>query len=149
MKLLSPKVLFGSADFQKKYCCQVSQNINTTYRNDPKFSDRYVWANSADPDQTAPRSSLIRVYTVCHSVCTVWTHYSMIEPHISNFRAITTIFLGVQIFRKFTVFLFFFFFFFFILSVFTTPRYLQSGHFHEFIFFPILCVFIIHLQCLC
>ena len=24
------------------------------YRNDPKFSDRYAWANSADPDQTAP-----------------------------------------------------------------------------------------------
>ena len=22
--------------------------------NDPKFSDRQVWANSADPDQTAP-----------------------------------------------------------------------------------------------
>ena len=27
---------------------------NETYRNDPKFSDRYAWANSADPDQTAP-----------------------------------------------------------------------------------------------
>ena len=25
------------------------------YRNFPKFSDRQVWANSADPDQTAPR----------------------------------------------------------------------------------------------
>ena len=24
------------------------------YCNYPKFSDRYVWANSADPDQTAP-----------------------------------------------------------------------------------------------
>ena len=24
------------------------------YRNDPKCSDRQVWANSADPDQTAP-----------------------------------------------------------------------------------------------
>ena len=24
------------------------------YRNDPKFSDKQVWANSADPDQTAP-----------------------------------------------------------------------------------------------
>ena len=23
------------------------------YRNDPKFSDRYAWTNSADPDQTA------------------------------------------------------------------------------------------------
>ena len=73
------------------------------YRNFPKFSDRQVWANSADPDQTAPRSSLIRVYTVCHSVCIVWTHYSMVDPHSSNFRVITTIFLGVRIFRKFTV----------------------------------------------
>ena len=26
-----------------------------------------AYANSADPDQTAPRSSLIWVYTVCHS----------------------------------------------------------------------------------
>ena len=24
-----------------------------TYRNDPKFLDRYAWANSADPYQTA------------------------------------------------------------------------------------------------
>ena len=49
------------------------------------------------------RSSLIRVYTVCHSVCFVSTHYSMVEPHTSNFRVITTNFLGVRIFRKFTV----------------------------------------------
>ena len=28
------------------------------YRNDPKFSDRYTWANSADPDQTAPLQGL-------------------------------------------------------------------------------------------
>ena len=28
------------------------------YRNDPKFSDRQVWANSADPDQTAPRGAV-------------------------------------------------------------------------------------------
>ena len=45
----------------------------------------------------------MRVYTVCYSVCIVWTHYSMVEPHSSNFRVITTNFLGVRIFRKFTV----------------------------------------------
>ena len=28
------------------------------YHNDPKFSDRLVWANSADPDQTAPRGAV-------------------------------------------------------------------------------------------
>ena len=70
------------------------------YRNDPKFSDRYAWANSADPDHW---SSLISVYTVCHSLCIVWTDYSMVEPHSSNFRVITTNFMGVRIFRKFTV----------------------------------------------
>ena len=61
--------------------------------------------------QTQIRSSLIRVYTVCHSVCIVWTHYSMVEPHNSNFRVITTNFLGVQILRKITVLQFFFFLF--------------------------------------
>ena len=28
------------------------------YCNDPKLSDRYAWANSADPDQTAPRGAV-------------------------------------------------------------------------------------------
>ena len=44
------------------------------YSNDPKFSDRYAWANSADPDHQP-------VYTVCDSVRIVWTHNSMVEPH--------------------------------------------------------------------
>ena len=29
-----------------------------SYRNDPKFLDRYACANSADPDQTAPRGAV-------------------------------------------------------------------------------------------
>ena len=28
------------------------------YRNDPKVSDRFAWANSADPDKTAPRGAV-------------------------------------------------------------------------------------------
>ena len=40
------------------------------------------------------------VYTVCHSVCIVWTHYSMVEPHSSNFRVITTNLFGVRIFKE-------------------------------------------------
>ena len=28
------------------------------YRNDPKFLDRQAWANSADPDQIAPRGAV-------------------------------------------------------------------------------------------
>ena len=55
------------------------------------------------PGQTVQKSSLIRVYIVCHSVCIVWTHYSIVEPHSSNFRVIRTNFLDVRIFRKFTI----------------------------------------------
>ena len=32
--------------------------VLSDYRNDLKFSDRYAWANSADPDQTAPRGAV-------------------------------------------------------------------------------------------
>ena len=32
----------------------VKQSARHIYRNDPKFSVRYAWANSVDPDQTAP-----------------------------------------------------------------------------------------------
>ena len=53
--------------------------------------------------QTQIRMLLIRVYIVCHFVCIVWTHYGMVEPHSSNFRVIITKFLGVRIFREFTV----------------------------------------------
>ena len=34
------------------------QHYNISYRNDPKFSDRQVRANSADPVQTAPRGAV-------------------------------------------------------------------------------------------
>ena len=40
---------------------------------------------------------------VCNSICIDWTHYSIVEPHSSNFRVITTNFRGVRLFRKFTV----------------------------------------------
>ena len=49
------------------------------YRNVPKFSYRLVWANSADPDQTA-RSSLIRVYTICNFFCIFWIQNSKEKP---------------------------------------------------------------------
>ena len=56
------------------------------------------------PGQTVQTQiRLIRFYTVWHSVCVVWTRYSKVEPHGSNFRFITTNFLGVQISRKFMV----------------------------------------------
>ena len=43
------------------------------YRNDPKFSDRYAWANSADPDQTAPRgSTLFVIPSASFELITLW-----------------------------------------------------------------------------
>ena len=35
------------------------------------------------------RSSLIRVYTVCNSLCIIWMHYSKEKPSCSTFRVIT------------------------------------------------------------
>ena len=49
------------------------------YSNDPKFSDRQVWANRADPDLTAPEGAnllcpnssyfycILKTIFVCHS----------------------------------------------------------------------------------
>ena len=48
------------------------------YHNDPKFSDRYAWANSADPDQTAPRgavwsgSTLFAIPSASFGLITLW-----------------------------------------------------------------------------
>ena len=51
---------------------------NSEYRNDPKFSDRYAWANSADPDQTAPSgaawsgSTLFAIPSASFGLITLW-----------------------------------------------------------------------------
>ena len=48
--------------------------LKNFYRNDPKFSDRYAWANSADPDQTAPRSAstLFAIPSASFGLITLW-----------------------------------------------------------------------------
>ena len=38
--------------------CLFFHCIQSVYRNDPKFSDTQALANSADPDQTAPRGTV-------------------------------------------------------------------------------------------
>ena len=62
--------LFQYAEALEYQTFHVSDSYQA-YRNVPKFSDRWA-CESVDPE----RSSLIRVYTVCHSVCIFWTHYS-------------------------------------------------------------------------
>ena len=44
------------------------------YRNDPKFSDKLVMENSADPGQTAPRSgsSLFAILSASFGCITRW-----------------------------------------------------------------------------
>ena len=48
------------------------------YHNVHKFSDRQVWANSADPDQTAPRaavwsgSTLFAIPSASFGLITLW-----------------------------------------------------------------------------
>ena len=48
------------------------------YRNDPKFSDRYARANSADPAQTVPRgavcsgSTLFAIPSASFGLITLW-----------------------------------------------------------------------------
>ena len=43
---------------QEEQLSVTGEKMCTKYRKDPKFSDRYAWANSADPDQTAPRGAV-------------------------------------------------------------------------------------------
>ena len=50
-----------------------------------------VWANSVDPDKTAP-DQCDKVYK---SVCMFWMPFSMLKPHCSNLSIITGIFSGL------------------------------------------------------
>ena len=43
---------------QTLLCCAHSNLFQNVYSNDPKFSNRYAWANSVDPDQIAPRGAV-------------------------------------------------------------------------------------------
>ena len=49
------------------------------------------------------RSSLIRIYTVCHTVYIFWRHYCIVKLNCFILRTTTVVSLGVLIFRVFTV----------------------------------------------
>ena len=86
--------------------CSVATNHQrfADYRIVPKFSDRQFWANSADPDQTAPRGAVWSGSTLFAIPSTSFGCITLKEtPSCSTFRVITTNVLGVRIFRKFTV----------------------------------------------
>ena len=77
------EVWSGSVLFAQTY---LSENLGSfryfileDYRIDPKYRCRQIWANSRPW-----RSSLIRVYNVCHFICIIWLHKCMLKPHCSN-----------------------------------------------------------------
>ena len=49
------------------------------------------------------RSSLIRIYTVCHSFYIFWRHYFIVKLNCFILRTTTVAGRGVPIFRVFTV----------------------------------------------
>ena len=59
---------------EKNEICVRRQNrrTNSYYRNDPKFSDRQVWANSADPDQTADQRLDFAIPSASIERITLW-----------------------------------------------------------------------------
>ena len=58
------------------------------YCNDLKFSDKQVWENRIDIDQTAPTAVWTRSTLFAHPICIFST---MVKQYCSNFRIITTI----------------------------------------------------------
>ena len=88
-------------DYNK--CSKTAFGISKNYCNGSKFSGRHALVNSADTDQTALRSSLISVSTVCHSIWTFSTNF--VERHLClNLRVITANNVAVRKFRTFTVY---------------------------------------------
>ena len=58
------------------------------YCNDTKFSDRQVvWANSEDPDQTAPTAPRGAVFSGS-SLCIIWRYHTIVVFCL-NFRVFT------------------------------------------------------------
>ena len=59
---------------KKNEICVRRQNgrTNSYYRNDPKFPDRQVWANSADPDQTDDQRLDFAIPSASFERITLW-----------------------------------------------------------------------------
>ena len=60
--------------------------------NDPKFSDRYAWTNSADPDQIAPRGAVWSGSTLFAIPSAPFGHITLLRATLFKFGVITAIF---------------------------------------------------------
>ena len=85
-------MLFKS--FEKIHFLNYGKCPKISYTN---VSDKVAYANSADPDLTAP-SSLIRVYTVCHS-----TEYLKKQLHKKQNLGQKSTDYSIKDFRTFTI----------------------------------------------
>ena len=73
--LLNDIVMYMYYLLEKKIeICVRRQNgrTNSYYRNDPKFSDRQVWENCADPNQTADQRLDFAILSASFERITLW-----------------------------------------------------------------------------
>ena len=76
------------------------ETLNLKYCNDPKFSDRQVYANSVDPDQTASRGAVWSGSTLLAILSASFTYYFMVKQPCSDFSLITANCAGDWIFYR-------------------------------------------------
>ena len=80
----------------------ILQNIlNVVYRTSLRFIAERTnkqWRHWSD---CSLRSSLIRVFTVCHSICLIYTMTLQGKPKLFSFRIFSILFSGVPILRGF------------------------------------------------
>ena len=59
---------YNRQQLSKRFVCTTLTGYTSTESLNHQDWGESVWANSVDPDQTAPkRNSLIRIYTICHT----------------------------------------------------------------------------------
>ena len=93
-----PQVLVPLPGSQGNCSCKVRHNVKITVMIQNFRTDR-----SRQTVQTQIRSSLIRIFTVCYSICIFLKKHNKLWSVFSNFRQITSKFSGVLKLRNFTV----------------------------------------------
>ena len=89
------RIVFEHKKLRHRLHAAWNRHQSETTRNDPKFSDRQVWANSVDPDRTAPS----RAVGSGSAVFAILSAHCGGKPSFLNLK----LNLGVRKFRTFTV----------------------------------------------
>ena len=102
--------LLSAREEEERLPQKTASNVNgkkeqkSVYRNDLKFSERLVWTNSADPDQTAPRGESDQGLHYLQNCLHLLDALLYGKTSFSSFRMITVQFSCVRKFRKFTMY---------------------------------------------